>query len=55
MHDIHQRFAFDLTQALGSAFQAQGVTVQWPVFGAGMQYPPPDSPPADEGEDSDSE
>uniref|UniRef100_A0A164YA28 Putative plant transposon protein domain-containing protein n=1 Tax=Daucus carota subsp. sativus TaxID=79200 RepID=A0A164YA28_DAUCS len=55
MHDIHQRFAFDLTQALGSAFQAQGVTVQWPVFGAGMQYPPPDSPPAEEGEDSDSE
>ena len=55
MHDIHHRFAVDLTAALGSAFQAQGVTVQWPVFGAGMQYPPPDSPPAEEGEDSDSE
>ena len=35
----------DLTQALGSAFRATGVEVDWPVFGAGMIYSPPDPPP----------
>ena len=53
MHDIHQRFAHDLTQALGTAFQFTGVDVQWPVFGEGHHYPPPDTPPAEEGSDSD--
>ena len=55
MHTIHQRFASDLTQALDRAFHASGVTVPWPVIGADMQYPPPDSPLAEEGNDSDSE
>ncbi|XP_063937065.1 uncharacterized protein LOC135147718 [Daucus carota subsp. sativus] len=45
MHDIHHRFAEDLTQALGSAFRAIGVEVDWPVFGDGMVYSPPDPPP----------
>ena len=45
MHDIHCRFAKDLTQALGSAFRAIGVEVDWPVFGDGMVYSPPDPPP----------
>ena len=45
MHDIHRRFAKDLTQALGSAFRAIGVEVDWPVFGDGMVYSPPDPPP----------
>ena len=42
MHDIHRLFTEDLTQALGSAFRATGVEVDWPVFGAGMVYRPPD-------------
>ena len=45
MHDIHSRFAADLTGALSAAFGATGVNVQWPVFGAGSVYPPPDTPP----------
>ncbi|XP_063946016.1 uncharacterized protein LOC135151483 [Daucus carota subsp. sativus] len=45
MHDIHHRFAEDLTQALGSAFRATGVEVDWPVFGDGMVSRPPDPPP----------
>ena len=48
MHDMHSRFARDLTQALGTAFRATGVDVEWPVFGADMIYPPPD-----QGEESD--
>ena len=40
MHDIHRRFDEDLTQALGSAFRAFGVEVDWSVFGAGMVYRP---------------
>ena len=52
MHDMHSRFARDLTQALGTAFRATGVDVEWPVFGADMVYPPADSSP-DEGEESD--
>ena len=52
MHDMHSRFAQDLTQALGTAFRATGVDIEWPVFGAGMAYPPADSSP-DEGEASD--
>ncbi|XP_063938416.1 uncharacterized protein LOC135148083 [Daucus carota subsp. sativus] len=45
MHDVHRCFAKDLTQALGSAFRAIGVEVDWPVFGDGMVYSPPDPPP----------
>ena len=52
MHDMHSRFARDLTQALGTAFRATGVDVEWPMFGADMNYPPADSSP-DEGEESD--
>ena len=52
MHDMHSRFARELTQALGTAFRATGVDVEWPVFGADMIYPPADSSP-DEGEESD--
>ena len=52
MHNIHRQFAQDLTQALSTAFRVTGVDIEWPVFGAGMPYPPPDSPP-DEGEASD--
>ncbi|XP_063947575.1 uncharacterized protein LOC135152049 [Daucus carota subsp. sativus] len=48
MHDIHRRFAKDLTQTLGSAFRAIGVEVDWPVFGDGMVYSPPDPPPEEE-------
>ncbi|KAL8120874.1 hypothetical protein AgCh_017884 [Apium graveolens] len=44
MHDIHSRFAHDLTQALGTAFRATGVDIQWPVFGEDSVYPPPDTP-----------
>ena len=47
MHDIHSRFAADLTGALSAAFGATGVNVQWHVFGAGSVYPPPDTPPAE--------
>ena len=32
MHDIHRRFAQDLTQALASAFRSTRVEVDWPVF-----------------------
>ncbi|XP_063936100.1 uncharacterized protein LOC135147178 [Daucus carota subsp. sativus] len=45
MHDIHRRFVEDLTQALGSSFRFIGVEVDWPVFGEGMVYSPPDPPP----------
>ena len=56
MHDMHCRFALDLTQALGTAFRATVVDIEWPVFGADMPYPPPDSPPdaCDVSEGSDS-
>ena len=47
MHDIHSRFIADLTGALAAAFGATGVDVQWPVFGAGSVYPPPDTPPTE--------
>ncbi|KAK1378176.1 hypothetical protein POM88_024920 [Heracleum sosnowskyi] len=49
MHDIHRRFAQDLTQALGTAFRATGVDVAWPDFGADSVYPPPDTPPEEGG------
>lgn len=52
MHDVRLCFAQDLTQALSSAFRASSVEVEWPVFGAGMVYPPPDSP-SNEDEESD--
>ena len=52
MHDMHSRFSRDLTQALGTAFRATGVDVEWLVFGADMVFPPADSSP-DEGEESD--
>ncbi|XP_074351975.1 uncharacterized protein LOC141691132 [Apium graveolens] len=45
MHDLHSRFAADLTRALGTAFRATGVEVDWLVFGADSVYPPPDTPP----------
>ena len=45
MHDIHRCFGKDFTKALGSAFRAIGVEVDWPVFGDGMVYSPPDPPP----------
>ena len=51
MHHMHRRFAQDLTQALGTAFRATGVDIEWLVFGADMVYPPPYSSP-DEGEES---
>ncbi|KAK1394370.1 hypothetical protein POM88_013426 [Heracleum sosnowskyi] len=58
MHDINRHFATDLTQALGTAFRATGVDVVWPDFGVGSVYPPPDTPPetppVDGGDDSDS-
>ncbi|KAL8092098.1 hypothetical protein AgCh_034402 [Apium graveolens] len=44
MHDIHSRFTRDLTQALGTAFRATSVDIQWPVFGEDSVYPPPDTP-----------
>ena len=47
MHDIHSRFSVDLTSALAAIFGATGVDVQWPVFVAGLVYPPPDTPPAE--------
>ncbi|KAK1393581.1 hypothetical protein POM88_012637 [Heracleum sosnowskyi] len=49
MHDIHRRFAQDLTQALGTAFRATGVDIVWPDFGADSVYPPPDTPPEEGG------
>lgn len=49
MHDINHRYAEDMTHALGVAFQATGIEVQWLVFGAHAQYPPPDSPPEEGG------
>lgn len=52
MHDINRRYAEDMTEALGVAFQATGIEVHWPVFGAHAQYPPPDSPP-EEGDPAD--
>ena len=57
MHDIHSHFVRDLTQALGTAFRATGVDIQWPVFGEDSMYLPPDTPdtPPVEGEDSDSQ
>ena len=57
LHDIHSRFAHDLTQALGTVFRATGVDIQWPVFGEDSVYPPPDTPdtPPVGGEDPDSE
>ncbi|KAL8125965.1 hypothetical protein AgCh_013312 [Apium graveolens] len=47
----------DLTKALGTAFRATGVDIQWPIFGEKSMYPPPDTPdtPPVEGEDSDSQ
>ena len=57
MHDIHSRFAQDLTQALETAFRATRVDIQWPVFGEDSVYPPsdtPDTPPL-ESDDPDSE
>ncbi|KAL8126647.1 hypothetical protein AgCh_013778 [Apium graveolens] len=56
MHDIQSRFARDLIQALGTAFRATRVDIQWPVFGEDSVYPPLDTPetPPVEGEDSDS-
>lgn len=47
MFDMHSRFANDLSEALGSAFRASGVEVDWPVFGAGAVYPPLDTPPVE--------
>ncbi|KAL8097852.1 hypothetical protein AgCh_030821 [Apium graveolens] len=44
MHDINSRFARDLTQALGTAFRATFVNIQWPVFGEDSMYPPPNTP-----------
>ncbi|KAL8100943.1 hypothetical protein AgCh_032989 [Apium graveolens] len=50
MYDVHNRFTQDLTQALGIAFRATWVDIQWPIFGEDSVYPPPDTPPA-EGDD----
>ena len=47
MHDIHSRFAADLTGALSAAFGAMVADVPWPEFGAGSVYPPPDTPPTE--------
>ncbi|KAL8088477.1 hypothetical protein AgCh_038304 [Apium graveolens] len=57
MHDIHSRFAQDLTHALGTAFRSTEVEIQWPEFGEGSVYPHPDTPdtPPLEGEDSNSQ
>ena len=47
MYDIHSRFIADLTRAPATTVGASGVDVQWPVFGADVVYPPPDTPPAE--------
>lgn len=51
MHASNREFDEDMTASLCAAFQSMGTTVQWPVFGARTQYPPPDSP--EEGDDAD--
>ncbi|KAL8097628.1 hypothetical protein AgCh_030673 [Apium graveolens] len=44
IHDIHSRFIEDLTQALGTAFRANGVDIHWLVFGEDYVYLLPDTP-----------
>ena len=54
MHESESRFAQELPQALGTAFSGLGADIQWPIYGEGSVYPPPDTPPS-VGDDSDSE
>lgn len=50
MHESQSRFAHELTLALGTAFRGLGANIQWPTYGEGSVYPPPDTPPP-EGDD----
>ena len=52
MHESQGRFAHELTLALGTAFRGLGVDIQWPTFGEGSVYPPPDTPPPEGDDDS---
>ena len=54
MYESQSRFAQELTKALGTAFRGLGADIQWPIYGEGSVYPPPDTP-APEGDDDDSE
>ena len=52
MHESQGRFVHELTLALGTAFRGLGVGIQWPTFGEGSVYPPPDTPPPEGDDDS---
>ncbi|KAK1388705.1 hypothetical protein POM88_007125 [Heracleum sosnowskyi] len=53
MHNANRQFAEELTSSLDSVLARDGQEVQWPVYGASHPYPPPDSPPTEEGGDAD--
>ena len=54
MYESQSRFVHYLTLALGTAFRGLGADIQWPIYGEGSVYPPPDTPPS-EGDDDESE
>ncbi|KAK1357609.1 hypothetical protein POM88_050865 [Heracleum sosnowskyi] len=45
MHDINRSFVQEMTVSLDRVFARDGVQIDWPIYGAHQQYPPPDSPP----------